>query len=670
MAELAITHAAVKRERAATAPRWAATARRVRSGGGAKTASSPRARAPSEPSIARRSQRAASSPCWCGARRAPASRCSRAPIHAWSRVAAGPLETLHCAAVPEPLQARELFGCAAGTLPGAARCARGRARARGGRHVAARRDRALAAPVRTALSRALAAESLPARGRRRGAPAARPHRRDGGSQRRRDAARRSAPRNRARCRSRSAARTCCRWRRTSCALFADGGRRRRRSASRPMRAPRCSKSPGPATCASCASACARRCASPAAARSAPRRCCSRRAATRCRRSRTPSAPSRRATSRACCGAAAATSASAARLAKKDRKDFYDVIRRTGVDPVRSSAASRARRDAPADTLRAHARRRRADDLHRRRRRPTSRRRRRGSRRPPTRAPSWSRCPRTSPSCAAKAPRRSPAPRRSTARSSARCARWARATPGLAPRRQLPGGDAGRRRASYNTSVAISPRGEIVGRLPQDPPLRRRSVGAAAASVYRESATRRAGHGGGVVRDAGRRRRALGLLRRALSRSCTAASRARGARFLLRARAPSRARPVATTGRCCCARARSRTSASCWRPRSAAPHPGGRAQPRPLADRRSLGPRARAGGRSPRRRSLAECDLAELRTRPRAACPALAPPASVARSPLASSGSPMPRRCGSRRTGRRGSGSQRWPARATASAPRS
>ena len=25
---------------------------------------------------------------------------------------------------------------------------------------------------------------------------------------------------------------------------------------------------------------------------------------------------------------------AARLAKKDRKDFYDVIRRTGIDPVR------------------------------------------------------------------------------------------------------------------------------------------------------------------------------------------------------------------------------------------------------------------------------------------------------------------------------------------------
>jgi two-component system response regulator GlrR len=38
-------------------------------------------------------------------------------IHAWSPSSTGPLEVLPCAAVPEPLQARELFGCAAGTYP-------------------------------------------------------------------------------------------------------------------------------------------------------------------------------------------------------------------------------------------------------------------------------------------------------------------------------------------------------------------------------------------------------------------------------------------------------------------------------------------------------------------------------------------------------------------------
>ena len=35
----------------------------------------------------------------------------------------------------------------------------------------------------------------------------------------------------------------------------------------------------------------------------------------------------------CCAAAAGNISRAARLAKKDRKDFYDVIRRTGVDPA-------------------------------------------------------------------------------------------------------------------------------------------------------------------------------------------------------------------------------------------------------------------------------------------------------------------------------------------------
>ena len=77
-------------------------------------------------------------------------------VHVWSAVASGPLETLHCAAVPEPLQARELLGCAAGTypaLPGAFEGAL--ARAAGGTLLLEGVE-ALTAAVRSSLSRALA----------------------------------------------------------------------------------------------------------------------------------------------------------------------------------------------------------------------------------------------------------------------------------------------------------------------------------------------------------------------------------------------------------------------------------------------------------------------------------------------------------------------------------
>ena len=78
-------------------------------------------------------------------------------VHAWSPVAAGPLETLHCAAVPGPLQARELLGCAAGTYPALPDAFEGAiARAAGGTLLLEGIE-ALAPPMRTVLSRALAA---------------------------------------------------------------------------------------------------------------------------------------------------------------------------------------------------------------------------------------------------------------------------------------------------------------------------------------------------------------------------------------------------------------------------------------------------------------------------------------------------------------------------------
>jgi two-component system response regulator GlrR len=81
-------------------------------------------------------------------------------IHAWSADATAPLETLVCSAVPEPLQARELFGCTAGTypaLPGAH--AGALERAAGGTLLLEGLD-ALASGVRAALARAFAQGSF------------------------------------------------------------------------------------------------------------------------------------------------------------------------------------------------------------------------------------------------------------------------------------------------------------------------------------------------------------------------------------------------------------------------------------------------------------------------------------------------------------------------------
>jgi two-component system response regulator GlrR len=85
-------------------------------------------------------------------------------VHEWSSASSRPLETMSCADVPEPLQARELFGCAAGTypaLPGAFDGALGRA---AGTTLLLESLDALTASVRAQLERALAAGSYRAEG--------------------------------------------------------------------------------------------------------------------------------------------------------------------------------------------------------------------------------------------------------------------------------------------------------------------------------------------------------------------------------------------------------------------------------------------------------------------------------------------------------------------------
>lgn len=77
-------------------------------------------------------------------------------IHAWSADATAPLETLLCAAVPEPLQARELFGCVAGAYPALPDAFAGALeRATGGTLLLEGLD-GLAPGARAALARALA----------------------------------------------------------------------------------------------------------------------------------------------------------------------------------------------------------------------------------------------------------------------------------------------------------------------------------------------------------------------------------------------------------------------------------------------------------------------------------------------------------------------------------
>jgi two-component system response regulator GlrR len=85
-------------------------------------------------------------------------------VHAWSPLASGPLETVACSAIPEPLQSREIFGCAAGTYPAIPGAYEGAlARAAGGTLLLESVD-AIAPAVRTALTRAIASNVFRAEG--------------------------------------------------------------------------------------------------------------------------------------------------------------------------------------------------------------------------------------------------------------------------------------------------------------------------------------------------------------------------------------------------------------------------------------------------------------------------------------------------------------------------
>jgi two-component system response regulator GlrR len=78
-------------------------------------------------------------------------------VHAWSANASGLLETLPCAAIPHPLQAREVFGCAAGTYPALPEAYIGALGRASGGTLLLEGLHELAAPVLAALARALSA---------------------------------------------------------------------------------------------------------------------------------------------------------------------------------------------------------------------------------------------------------------------------------------------------------------------------------------------------------------------------------------------------------------------------------------------------------------------------------------------------------------------------------
>ena len=170
-----------------------------------------------------------------------------------------------------------------------------------------------------------------------------------------------------------------------------------------------------------------------------------------------------------------------------------------------------------------------------------------------------------------------------------------------------------------------------GRLPQDPPLRRRSRRRSGGGVYRESARVAPGRGG--RRRARRRTASIGLsvcydlrfpeLYRALA--------ARGARFLVRAERLHAARPGKDHWEVLLRARAIENQAFVLAPAQCGRHSADAREPRALADRRSLGPRARAGRRPARASSLADCDLEEQDAHPREPARA-APPPPLKRAP--------------------------------------
>lgn len=85
-------------------------------------------------------------------------------LHGWSAQAGGPLETLVCAAIPEPLQGRELFGCAAGTYPALPEAHVGALDRAAGGTLLIEGLEALAPSVLAALGKALAGRERPEAG--------------------------------------------------------------------------------------------------------------------------------------------------------------------------------------------------------------------------------------------------------------------------------------------------------------------------------------------------------------------------------------------------------------------------------------------------------------------------------------------------------------------------
>ena len=77
-------------------------------------------------------------------------------VHGWSANASGPLETFRAAAIPHPLQAREIFGCAADTYPALPEAYAGALERAAGGTLLLEGLEALAPPVLATLGRALA----------------------------------------------------------------------------------------------------------------------------------------------------------------------------------------------------------------------------------------------------------------------------------------------------------------------------------------------------------------------------------------------------------------------------------------------------------------------------------------------------------------------------------